>query len=1499
MPATDQYWRKLPLMHRWFAGSMIALTVATWMMVHKDEALEWRDYQRQAEKLREDLLVTQLHSFEDAAFQSRLETAREQIAAAEQAVADRQADLEEIDALIQAKTGQVNLAERESKFQNAERDKARADLDLAVRDGRPEAELERYRSIFDLAQAKATALQLDVQHVKAELEELKARRAEITRARDEAIAEQRKLLAERDRLYEQLALLSPDSPHLPPELRSRFRAAKRRAKEWPILNAFNPHLKIQYDWPSLQGAHLPIQLGMARVDRVDRCRTCHIHINDFTGTQPTFPHGSHEAGKYSHPFASHPHPELYLTSASPHPIEQFGCTVCHRGDGSGTSFQNAEHTPSNPAQAEQWHREHHWHSNHFWEQPMLPTTFTESSCLQCHHQVVELGVNARHGASAPKLYEGYTLIKEYGCYGCHPINGYDGTRPIGPDLRLEPQTAAEALAIAADPNQVAGRERKVGPSLRHIAQKVEKDFLSFWTELPQRFRPDTRMPQFFHLDNQQDRLAELLQPVELAGIAAYLTAKSEPLTLLRPRDGYVPDAARGKVLFSQRGCLACHSHDDPEFTGIRQTFAPNLSKVHEKIKPGEEGFAWLYTWLKNPALHHPRTRMPNLFLDPEEKPEGHIDPAADIAAFLLQGGPTDFPEATLPGVYLGVVVTPAAEGVRVTEVLPDSPARRATRRDAGGQDLPALLMGDVITAVNGQPVASQADLDAAIGRLNNGAEVELSLLRNGRPQTWGTVVCTPLDDLVRLYLGKSLPAATVEEVFATRRYPVPAAAWSPRPDGALPPLSEFVKGDEIELAPRSAEETVSEAEWQARQLQYIGRRTIARYGCYGCHDIPGFEEGRPIGTALQDWGRKDTSQLALEHIEEYLHHHGEPDGSSTAKVVEEIVLREFNDGTASHAEKVKAFFYESLLHHGRPGFLWQKLRAPRSYDYRKIETKGWDERLRMPKFPFRDEQIEAVATFVLGLVADPPPEPYLYRPDGSAGAIIEGERLLAKYNCAGCHMLEMPGVKYNVHVREFVGLTRAEIVSFLSRHADRLIDGTLTQGMLAGRDNVPDDFWSAALASVPETQRDAARQKEQELLAGMAEFITNCETLLEGELPEVGDLTREIAPLLGRLAKSRNAVNLEKWLDEHPETLIADNTGPEDYADAVRLSLRLRPPARRGEPIASSDQRRTIEFHGLVYSSDPDFGEETYDLWENLDVGGRYKLAGLNSRFIANEENPVVEKTAGRGGDFMVWLYNKLALDKAGGEPSLVPQFLYGAQQSSPPPLFREGIKVQTPWLYRFLKNPEQLRFTTVLRMPQFNMSDEEAQALANYFAAVDGVEYPYQDVSRRDPQYLAAMQRAHEATFADASDDYLTQSWKLINANQCIKCHSVGGRKYQGGGEIGPDGQPKDIRGPDLQRVQDRLRPDWVQLWVYNPKWITPYTSMPANLPRNQRNFPELYGAEGAWQNRALVDALMNYATLLERLGVVVYDPTKGMPMEGQPPAEGAAATPPAGSQP
>ncbi|GIT30650.1 MAG: hypothetical protein Ct9H300mP1_26960 [Planctomycetaceae bacterium] len=68
----------------------------------------------------------------------------------------------------------------------------------------------------------------------------------------------------------------------------------------------------------------------------------------------------------------------------------------------------------------------------------------------------------------------------------------------------------------------------------------------------------------------------------------------------------------------------------------------------------------------------------------------------------------------------------------------------------------------------------------------------------------------------------------------------------------------------------------------------------------------------------------------------------------------------------------------------------------------------------MPKFTFaptpaeNEEAIEAIATFILGLVAEPPPVKYVYTPDTQVADRIEGERLLQKFNCIGCHMVDAP-----------------------------------------------------------------------------------------------------------------------------------------------------------------------------------------------------------------------------------------------------------------------------------------------------------------------------------------------------------------------------------------------------------------------------------------------------------------------------------------------------------
>jgi hypothetical protein len=197
-------------------------------------------------------------------------------------------------------------------------------------------------------------------------------------------------------------------------------------------------------------------------------------------------------------------------------------------------------------------------------------------------------------------------------------------------------------------------------------------------------------------------------------------------------------------------------------------------------------------------------------------------------------------------------------------------------------------------------------------------------------------------------------------------------------------------------------------------------------------------------------------------------------------------------------------------------------------------------------------------------------------------------------------------------------------------------------------------------------------------------------------------------------------------------------------------------------------------------------------------------------------------------------------------------------------------MKVQTPWLYSFLKNPERIRHETVLRMPQFNMSDREAQAFANYFAAVDGTEYPYQNIPQRQPAYIASATREYLDEYpedAKAEPDYLARSWMMFGKyGACRQCHSVAGDEFK---VLDPT---QVTHGPDLdQRVASRFRPEYLDAWLHSPQWVLPYTGMagPTAAPLDG-----YFNKNPNQQVESLRDAILNFNELLQREGKIEPPP-------------------------
>src|SRR5439155_23258360 len=114
-------------------------------------------------------------------------------------------------------------------------------------------------------------------------------------------------------------------------------------------------------------------------------------------------------------------------------------------------------------------------------------------------------------------------------------------------------------------------------------------------------------------------------------------------------------------------------------------------------------------------------------------------------------------------------------------------------------------------------------------------------------------------------------------------------------------------------------------------MWYIGRKAITRQGCFGCHEIPGFAAAKPIGTPLNDWGKKDPERLAFEDIVAFV------------QEKYDIVDQATDDKGRGHADldgrkPYEKYFLEALEHHQREGFLNQKLMEPRSYDFDRVRT---------------------------------------------------------------------------------------------------------------------------------------------------------------------------------------------------------------------------------------------------------------------------------------------------------------------------------------------------------------------------------------------------------------------------------------------------------------------------------------------------------------------------------------------------------------------------------
>jgi len=153
-------------------------------------------------------------------------------------------------------------------------------------------------------------------------------------------------------------------------------------------------------------------------------------------------------------------------------------------------------------------------------------------------------------------------------------------------------------------------------------------------------------------------------------------------------------------------------------------------------------------------------------------------------------------------------------------------------------------------------------------------------------------------------------------------------------------------------------------------------------------------------------------------------------------------------------------------------------------------------------------------------------------------------------------------------------------------------------------------------------------------------------------------------------------------------------------------------------------------------------------------------------------------------------------------DPSLAPPIIQG-----------EGAKVQSDWLFSFLKAPKtgQIRPWLEVHMPTFGFTDQELNDLTRYFAFLDRASYPF----------LTAEHAAEPARWAAGK--------KVFELLRCKQCHP---RSEQ---EMNAPGVDRASLAPNLQMAARRLRHDWINDWIRRPDEWMPDTRMPTNFPKSE----------------------------------------------------------------
>jgi cytochrome c1 len=441
----------------------------------------------------------------------------------------------------------------------------------------------------------------------------------------------------------------------------------------------------------------------------------------------------------------------------------------------------------------------------------------------------------------------------------------------------------------------------------------------------------------------------------------------------------------------------------------------------------------------------------------------------------------------------------------------------------------------------------------------------------------------------------------------------------------------------------------------------------------------------------------------------------------------------------------------------------------------------------MPNFRLSDQDARDIATFLMSQK-----QREIQYPDASflddASLKGEGERLVRMYGCAGCH--EIKGLEEEQRIGTELtpeGSKPIERLDFalLTHEAERGIDPFRGEDREKWYDHK--GFFEHKLISPGVYDRGKEKKPEERLrmpnIYLRDEDVTALTTFLLGSVTTNLPASMQFNP-----SGQKRSVQDGWWVVQKYNCTGCHNVLIGKDSTLMTMPMYQTADGREQLPPRLTTEGARVDPSWLLrFLKDPSLS--TQSPGSNQPDSGQSKasqMAGL-----------VAHMSGGPGQALAATPVSMTTGAPASGVPSS------GAPSSG---ASSSGAGAGDPSLSRQVGAPRNgVRQYLRVRMPTFNFSPNELQALVNFFMGASSQQQPY--IPERIEPLTAEEQGLARALFTSP-------------AAPCLKCHMTGDAAH-------------DIRAtaPNFLQARERLKPEWTKRWIVDPQMISPGTSMPSEL--------------------------------------------------------------------